>query len=102
MNQHHVLCNARHNHGGCSCDDYAAPDRLPRLDPDDRARLLREGGPTLGLSDIPDPIVARLDRLLLRQLELDAKFTDLLRFVKWQFGVVDGLPVDPAIPDSRD
>jgi hypothetical protein len=37
---------------------------------EERARLLRECGPTVGLSTIPDPVVQRLDRLLLEVLEL--------------------------------
>jgi hypothetical protein len=44
---------------------------------EERARLLRECGPTVGLSTIPDPVVQRLDRLLLEVLELRTIVTRL-------------------------
>jgi hypothetical protein len=51
----------------------------------DRATILRECGPTVGLSTLPDPIMARLDRLLLEVLALDAKVTRIEAAVAWQF-----------------
>jgi len=69
--EHHILCNRRWSAGGdCTCPTQ--PESPARLNREARATLLRENGPTIGLSPQPDPVIERLDRLLLEVLLMKA------------------------------
>jgi hypothetical protein len=89
---HDLACPCRTSIGHCTCVP-ASPDRVRGF----------ESASPASIYVLPDAQRDQIHRLTLAQIELDAKVSEVLRLLRYQYGVpVDGMPTAPNAVDPRD